>query len=121
MVDAGALLRHSIHFRITTDRWPVRRGVEALSDLDADFAVIGAGPAGAAAALALSAFGRVVILERSVVGEDRIGETLPEAARPLLESLGLWAEFIQGPHSRCRARRCVWGGPEPVEQEGDGS
>ncbi|MDB5669803.1 MAG: FAD-binding monooxygenase [Alphaproteobacteria bacterium] len=79
--------------------------------------MIGAGPAGAAAAIALGGACRVVLLERSAGPDDRIGETLPGIARPLLEQLGLWRGFAAGGHAPFRARRWVWGGPDPVEQE----
>jgi flavin-dependent dehydrogenase len=98
---------------------PVGR-TPALTDLDADVVIIGAGPAGAAAAIALAGSCRVALLERSATIEDRIGETLPASARPLLEQLGLWDGFREAPHVACRARRCVWGGPEPVDQESPG-
>lgn len=50
--------------------------------------------------------------------EDRIGETLPGAARRLLEALGAWERFASAGHSPCHARRSVWGGPEPIELDG---
>ena len=83
--------------------------------------MIGAGPAGAAAAIALAPHCRVVLLERSAAAEDRIGETLPASARPHLEALGLWEDFLAADHAPCRARRSVWGSPGAVEQEGSGS
>lgn len=81
-------------------------------------AVVGAGPAGAAAALALAPSLDVVLLDRKGTPEDRIGETLPGAARRLLEALGAWQRFAIAGHSPCHARRSVWGGPEPVELDG---
>jgi flavin-dependent dehydrogenase len=60
----------------------------------------------------------VIVLERNAEPEDRIGEVLPAAARTHLERLGLWQGFERGGHRACRARRSVWGGPEPVEQDG---
>jgi flavin-dependent dehydrogenase len=72
------------------------------------------------AALTLAGHGRVVILERNAASDDRIGETLPAAARPYLEALGLWSGFAEGPHAPYRARRYVWGGPDPVDREGAG-
>jgi 2-polyprenyl-6-methoxyphenol hydroxylase-like FAD-dependent oxidoreductase len=62
----------------------------------------------------------VVILDRSPSGEDTIGETFPQAGRSSLERLGLWDDFEQEQRAWCRARRCAWGGPEPVDQEGGG-
>jgi 2-polyprenyl-6-methoxyphenol hydroxylase-like FAD-dependent oxidoreductase len=97
------------------------RGAGALNAADADVAVIGAGPAGAAAAIALAAHCRVVLLERNAAGEDRIGETLPAAARRHLDALGLWPDFAAAGHAPCGARRTVWGGPGRVDQAGAGS
>jgi len=59
-----------------------------------------------------------VLVDRRAGPEDRIGETLPGAARRLLETLGAWDGFAAAGHSPCHARRSVWGGPEPVELDG---
>jgi flavin-dependent dehydrogenase len=106
---------HRSHWRSGHPGHRAKAGL--LSDFEADIAVIGAGPAGSAAAIALAAFCRVVMLERGGATEDRIGETMPQAARPLLEELGLWSRFSQEQQARCRARRCRWGGAEPVDEE----
>jgi flavin-dependent dehydrogenase len=60
----------------------------------------------------------VVLLDRRGEPEDRIGETLPGAARRLLATLGLWERFQAEGHSHCHARRSVWGSAEPVELDG---
>ena len=49
---------------------------------------------------------------------DRIGETLPGAARRLLETLGAWESFAAAGHRPCHARRSVWGAPDSVELDG---
>jgi flavin-dependent dehydrogenase len=55
-----------------------------------DVAVIGGGPAGSVAALTLARHGlRAALIEGSRYERVRIGETLPPAARPELERLGL--------------------------------
>lgn len=60
----------------------------------------------------------MLLLDRLAEPEDRIGETLPGAARRLLETLGAWEGFEAAGHSPCHARRSVWGGSEPVELDG---
>lgn len=60
----------------------------------------------------------MILLDRLGEPEDRIGETLPGAARRLLETLGAWERFAAAGHLPCHARRSVWGGPEPVELDG---
>lgn len=60
----------------------------------------------------------MVLLDRLAAPEDRIGETLPGAARRLLETLGAWERFAAAGHSPCNARRSVWGAPDPVELDG---
>jgi flavin-dependent dehydrogenase len=57
---------------------------------------------------------RVVLLDRDAAPADRIGESLPAAARRLLGALGLWEGFLEDGHSLCHARRSVWGGGDPI-------
>ena len=59
-----------------------------------------------------------MLIDRHAEPGDRIGETLPGAARRLLETLGAWQSFAAAGHSPCHARRSVWGAPEPVELDG---
>jgi flavin-dependent dehydrogenase len=78
-----------------------------------DVAVVGAGPAGATAALTLARSGaRVVMLERAERRAFRVGEGLPPAARPLLQSLGLWERFLAAGHLPSHGNRSAWGLPE---------
>lgn len=85
--------------------------------IDAEVAIIGGGPAGAATALRLLPARRVVLIERRETQPERIGESLPAAARHLLRDLGVWEEFLGQGHAPCYANRSRWGGPEPVEQD----
>ncbi len=61
-----------------------------------DVAVLGAGPAGLATALALrrSSNLRVVVLERSSCPPIRVGEILPPSVIEPLSALGLWQDFL---------------------------
>lgn len=60
-----------------------------------DVAVIGGGPAGSAAGLALAKAGYdVVIVERQPTRAERIGEVLPPSIRQPLQALGVWDAFL---------------------------
>ena len=70
---------------------------------DADVVVVGAGPAGSAAAAQLAAFGlRVVILERARFPRPRIGESLPPKVESLFRILGVQAEVAAAGFARMR-------------------
>jgi len=85
--------------------------------IEADVAVIGAGPAGAAAALHLAPSRRVVLIERRDTVSDRIGESLPAAAQHLLRELGVWEAFLAEGHAPSFANCSAWGGPGIAEQD----
>src|SRR5690348_15699597 len=81
-----------------------------------DVAIIGAGPAGSATARRLPAQGRrVVVLERSVFDEPRVGESLAPAVRDPLVKLGVWGEFIALKPLPSFGTRSVWGSPDVNE------
>jgi flavin-dependent dehydrogenase len=97
-----------------------------------DVAVLGAGPAGCAAALSLAREHgrRVVLIDRlparprgpaaaaSLSPGSRVaGETLPPAARAPLEALGLWERFASAGHLPSPGILSAWGGQEPVETD----
>lgn len=64
--------------------------VSAPTGVDCDVAVVGGGPAGAAAAIAARRAGlAVTVLEQTRYDVPRAGETLSPAARPVLARLGL--------------------------------
>src|SRR5207245_2077743 len=73
-------------------RRPVARGI------DADVAVVGAGPAGAAAALFAAARGhRVIIFDKQAFPRDKpCGEGLMPGGRPALRELGLEENVVSG-------------------------
>ncbi|MGE3349510.1 MAG: NAD(P)/FAD-dependent oxidoreductase [Ramlibacter sp.] len=80
--------------------------------LTLDVLVVGAGPAGAATALALAPHCRVGLAGRAVPCGPRIGESLPAAARTLLADLGLWDAFKAQGHRPAWSRVSLWGGPD---------
>jgi flavin-dependent dehydrogenase len=82
-----------------------------------DALVAGGGPAGSAVALALARAGwETVVVDGRRDARPPLGESLPSAARPLLERLGLLDEFLAGPHRPVVANRSCWGSPEPRDR-----
>ncbi len=88
------------------------------TELTADVAVVGAGPAGAATALLLAPFCHTLLVDRAEadVGSSavRIGESLPAAARRLFWDMGLWEDFQAEGHVARHGALSVWGGPGPT-------
>ncbi|WP_095197987.1 NAD(P)/FAD-dependent oxidoreductase [Mesorhizobium carmichaelinearum] len=85
----------------------------------ADFAVIGGGPAGAAAALMLRrhAPGRsVILLEAGRHDRPKPGEVLPALAQALLRQLGMWTLFAEAGFVENRALVSVWANEAPSER-----
>lgn len=79
-----------------------------------DVAVLGGGPAGAAAAMQLADSGqRVLLVESSRYEQTRIGETLPPRARVPLARLGLTERMQGGGHVSSPATVSIWGAAEP--------
>lgn len=87
------------------------------SVITVDTVVVGAGPAGAAFALNLAPFQRVLLLEKRAAPGLRPGESFPAAARRLLHDMGLWDAFLKQEHRPCYLIRSFWGGNEMVEQD----
>jgi flavin-dependent dehydrogenase len=79
--------------------------------------IVGAGPAGATAALNLAPFRSVLLVDRRATAVPRIGESLLPAARRLLADMGLWESFVSEGHEPWHGNRAVWGGPEPRETD----
>jgi flavin-dependent dehydrogenase len=77
--------------------------------MTADVLIVGAGPAGAAAALMLAAQYSVVLVERNAEPPLRIGESLIGAAGPLLRDLGVLARFEAAGHRPSLGQASSWG------------
>ena len=83
-----------------------------------DAVVVGGGPAGSAAAIALAdAHRSVAILDRGGPPLRRVGEVLPPGVRPALQRLGVWREFLGDGHLPSPGTVVVWGGDEPADQD----
>jgi flavin-dependent dehydrogenase len=80
-----------------------------------DVAVLGGGPAGSAAAIELAKHGRkVLLLERSLYDEPRIGETFAPQVIPWLRRLGIENLFASVPHVPAPRVVRQWEKPVPV-------
>lgn len=92
-----------------------RKASEVLAEIRVDAAVIGAGPAGSAAALHLARNGWSVLLVDTGEARAARGETLLPAARLALERLGVWDSVEQAGHPVCAGGRALWGGAEETD------
>lgn len=82
-----------------------------------DVIVVGAGPAGSALARRLSPENRVLLLDRQAGDtpeRPRIGESLPGAARVLLQRLGIFESFLAAGHAERGAAVSTWDTEERV-------
>jgi flavin-dependent dehydrogenase len=85
-----------------------------------DVAIVGAGPAGSACALALRAHApslSIALIESSHFDAPRLGETLPPAARTLLEHLGVFDTFRASGHREVHGTAAAWGAPQAYDND----
>lgn len=81
-----------------------------MTVLQADVLIVGAGPAGATAALNLAGRHRVLLVDRLAAPLPRIGESLPPAAARLLQDMGLLEQFLRQGHAPYHGNRAWWNG-----------
>jgi flavin-dependent dehydrogenase len=86
-------------------------------EVEYDVAVVGAGPAGAAAALALVRKGLSVAVLSRPSASSYIGETVPPPIVRPLSTLGLWGAFLAARHSEAPGIVVAWGDPRPSEND----
>jgi flavin-dependent dehydrogenase len=85
-----------------------------------DVAVLGGGPAGAAAALSFRRLRpalRVAIVEASRYNAWSVGETLSPGCQELLSGLGCWERFVSERFLESFGTRAAWGGDDPYDHE----
>jgi flavin-dependent dehydrogenase len=97
------------------------------SRLPREFLIVGGGPAGTSAAITLGEAGRdVILVERTAYTEPRVGESLPPAANPVLDRLGLDPDALGACGTRCPGSASAWGEEQPhwndsmFDPDGDG-
>jgi len=66
------------------------------TDYDADILIVGGGVAGCTAAIALTGFYRVILIDKQAEPVERVGECLPPAARRIFRTLSLLEEVENG-------------------------
>jgi flavin-dependent dehydrogenase len=90
-----------------------------MRSIEATVAVVGAGPAGCAAALTLRRYlpeMPVVLVSASATGGPAPGETLSPGVLPLLDYLGIRADFLDAGHLTAGGTASAWGSPQVAER-----
>lgn len=88
-----------------------------MGAVDWDAIIVGAGPAGSALACRLNSQRRVLLLDRAPLragATPRIGESLPAAARVLLQRCGAYERFLAAGHAGRGATVSQWDSEAPV-------
>jgi flavin-dependent dehydrogenase len=85
----------------------------------ADVAILGGGPAGAAAAITIARYSplKAVLLERGDYSGTRVGETIGPGIMPLLSYLGVAERVAQGNHRRGLATAAAWGSDDVLTRD----
>ena len=89
-------------------------------DSKTDVLIIGGGPAGCAAAIALKNQRpelSVKLIEKSQYQAFRIGETLPPGCDELLRQLRIWQDFLKQPHQPSYGTQAAWGSDQLHDNE----
>jgi flavin-dependent dehydrogenase len=87
---------------------------------DFDVTIVGAGPAGCAAAISLADFApelSVCLIDAATPGGTGIGETVPPPIEPMLRHLGLFEQFAVDGHCASYRTLSAWGGPRLASNE----
>jgi flavin-dependent dehydrogenase len=85
-----------------------------------DVAILGGGPAGAAAALSVKQVDpglRVLLVEKTDYGAARIGETLAPGGKALLAGLGCWERFCAEDFVESHGTAASWGSARVHQNE----
>ena len=84
-----------------------------------DVAILGGGPAGAAAALTIARYSplKAVLLERGDYSGTRVGEAIGPGIMPLLGYLGVAERVAEGNHRRGLATAAAWGSDEVLTHD----
>lgn len=91
-----------------------------MIDGEFDVFIVGAGPAGAAAAISLGQIAPDLRVCLADAGRDeplRVGESVPPPIKPFLDHLGLGAAFLQSGHCPSFHTLSAWGEPELIGNE----
>jgi flavin-dependent dehydrogenase len=85
--------------------------------LETEVLVVGAGPAGATAALNLAPTRTVVLIDARTAAAPRIGESVLPVLNRILAEMGLLEEFCRQGHAPCHGNRSRWGSAVPAEMD----